>query len=89
MSVTLKTSYDNDPIMYGFSIGCVRWALGEEKVLEEYRNQTGDGFQPAKNPFEHMIDKATGNDLAFLQRFSDWVEVNLFGTPTQVYGGDE
>lgn len=85
MSATLKTAYDNDPLMYGFFINCVRWALGSEMVLAEYRKQTGDKFQPAKNHIERMIDQATGNELAFMQRFSDWVEINLFGTPEQVY----
>lgn len=86
MTGKLKTSYDNDPIMYGFFVGCVHWALGNETVLDEYRRQTGDGFQAPQNPFDQMIDKATGNDLAFIQRFSDWVELNLFGTPDDVYG---
>lgn len=82
----LKTSYDDDPLMYGFFIGCVRWALGEDAVLQRYREETGDRFQFAKNGIEKMIDQATGNDLAFFQRFADWVEVNLFGTPADVYG---
>lgn len=86
MNQYLKTSYDDDPIMYAFLIGCVRWALGEEKVMDEYRKQTGDRYEPGTNGLERAIDRATGSDLGFLQRFSDWVELNLFGTPDEVYG---
>jgi hypothetical protein len=75
--------------MYGAFVGCVSWALGNPEIMAWFREETGDRFQPAKNAIEQMIDKATGNDLAFLQRFSDWVEVNLFGTPAQVFGGAE
>ncbi|WP_273727493.1 hypothetical protein [Brucella gallinifaecis] len=82
----LKTSYDDDPLMYGFFIGCLRWALGHEEVLQRYRSETGNRYRVGKNALERMIDEATGADLAFLQSFSDWVEVNLFGTPEQVYG---
>jgi len=35
-----------------------------------------------------MIDQATGADIAFLQRFSDWVEENLFGSPDQIFSED-
>lgn len=81
----IKTSYDNDPLMYGAFVGCVRWALGNDDIMRLYREDTGDGFQPAKNGIEKMIDQATGNELAFFQRFSDWVEREIFGSPDQVY----
>jgi hypothetical protein len=84
----LKTSYDDDPIMFGFFMGCVRWALGEKRVMAEYRKQTGDAFSPATTAEARMIDQATGADIAFLQRFSDWVEENLFGTPDQIFSED-
>lgn len=85
----LKTSYDDNPIMYGAFVGCVSWAIGNPEIMAWYREETGDRFQPPKNAIEESIDKATGNDLAFLQRFSDWVEVNLFGTPAQVFRSDD
>lgn len=89
MSGKLKTSYDDDPLMYGFFIGCVRWALGKPEIMARYQAESGDQFQPALNSIERMIDKVTGNNLAFLQCFSDWVEINLFGTREQVYGEGE
>ncbi|MDH0125781.1 hypothetical protein N7376_17400 [Brucella intermedia GD04153] len=85
---TLKTSYDDDPIMFGFFMGCVRWALVEKRVMDEHRKQTGDKFSPASTAEARMIDHATGADIAFLQRFSDWVEENLFGSPDQIFGDD-
>ncbi|WP_273794171.1 hypothetical protein [Brucella intermedia] len=85
----LKTSYDDNPIMNGAFVGCVIWALGNPEIMAWYRGETGDQCQPPKNAIEASIDKATGNDLAFLQRFSDWAEVNLFGTPAQVFGSDD
>jgi len=85
----LKTSYDNDPLMYGAFVGCVRWALGEPEIMARYREESRDNFEIGVTGLERMVDAATGADLAFFQRFSDWVEVNLFGTPEQVYGGAE
>lgn len=85
-ATTLKTSYDDDPIMYAAFVGCLHWALGEKIIVERYREETGDNFAPARSPEARMIDQATGADIAFLQSFSDWVEKNVFGSPEQVFG---
>ncbi|MGO1163509.1 hypothetical protein ACTOV4_16375 [Brucella sp. C7-11G] len=85
---TLKTSYDHDPIMYASFVGCLHWALGDKKIVDRYREETGDNFSPASSPEARMIDQVTGADIAFLQRFSDWVEKNIFGSPDQVFGED-
>lgn len=83
-SQTLKTAWDDDLMLPAF-LSCLHWALGEPAIIDRYRAETGDAFAPAANGLERMIDRATGNDLAFLQRFSDWVEVNIFGRPEDVY----
>ena len=83
---TLKTSYDDDPLMYASFVGCLHWALGDKKTVDRYREETGDNFSPASSPEARMIDQATAADIAFLQRFSDWFEKNIFGTPNQVFG---
>ncbi len=80
MTESLKTSWDGHFMLPDF-MGCLHWALGDEKTLSAYRKATGDKWTPPKNPAEKMIDQATGADTAFLQRFSYWVEENLFGRP--------
>ena len=77
---TLKTSWD-DHYMYPAFIGCVRWALGEPEIMDAYRRETGDNWMPPAILIDKLIDEAAGADFAFCQRFSDWVEENVFGTP--------
>lgn len=89
MNAVLKTSWDNDPLMYPAFIGCLHWALGEDEIMERYREETGDRFTIGRSGIEQMIDGATGADIAFFQRFSDWVEREIFGTPDMVHGGAE
>lgn len=84
----ITTPWDDDPLHYAAFIGCVRWALSEEKIIEQYRSETGDRFIPAASGFSRMIDQATGADRAFFQRFSDWVAENIYGTPETVFGAD-
>jgi hypothetical protein len=85
MSAVLKTSWDNDPLMYPAFIGCVRWALGEAEILKRYRDETGDRYELGRSGIEGMVDQAAGADFAFFQRFSDWVEREIFGTPDDVW----
>jgi hypothetical protein len=84
----LKTAWDGHYMLPDF-MGCVYWALGDAKTLGAYRKATGDNWTPPKTPAEKMIDQATGADTAFLQRFSDWVEQNLFGRPEDLNTDEE
>jgi hypothetical protein len=77
---TLKTSWD-DHYMYAAYVGFLRFALGHEPILKQYRHETGDKWEPGNTGIDQMIDTATGADFAFLQRFSDWAEKAHFGTP--------
>lgn len=85
MTESLKTSWDGHFMQGGF-LSCLHWALGHEPTLAAYRAATGDNWRPPASPSERMIDQATGADLAFLQRFSDWVELNVFGRPQDMEG---
>ncbi|PYE88772.1 hypothetical protein [Phyllobacterium leguminum] len=74
--------------MYPAFMGCVQWALGTDEIIKRYRDETGDKFEFGKSGIEQMVDQATGADFAFFQRFSDWVEREIFGTPEMVHGGN-
>lgn len=82
----LQTSYDGDPLMFAPFVGCLHWALADKKIVDRYREETGDNYSPASSLEARVIDEATGADMAFLQRFSDWFEKNILGTPEQVFG---
>lgn len=82
----IKTSWDDDPLMYPAFMGCVSWALGNDEVMARFRADTGKTWTPGRTPIERMIDHATGVDLDFFQSFSDWVEANIFGTPDDLAG---
>ena len=61
-------------------LGCISWALGEKEIIAAYREDTGDQFTVGRTPIERLVDKATGCDLAFLESFIRWANVqNVWG----------
>lgn len=83
MADTLRTSW-HDHYMLPAYLGFLHSALGDAAMLAQYRQQTGDEWTPGKTSLDRLIDKATGANLAFLQRFSDWCEREHFGTPADL-----
>lgn len=77
---TFTTPYDSDPLMLPAFIGCVGWALGKDEIVARYKSETGDTLFGVTG---------AGKPVMFIQRFSDWVAENIFGTPDDVYCGCE
>lgn len=65
----------------GEYLSFVRWALGQEEIRSQYREATGDTFEPAAANPAMDAQVASGEAFAYLQRFSDWLAENVFGTP--------
>lgn len=57
----------------------VRWALGQPPIRAQYREATGDTFEPSVESMDDQIQ--SGEAHAFVQRFSDWLAPNVFGLP--------
>ena len=55
-------------------------ALGEEKIVAAFRNDTGNQWRPGKTGIDRAIDKATGADERFLRGFVTWFNVNVWGS---------
>lgn len=70
---------DTPDYMIPMWIACVHWAAGEPGILERFRAETGSAWQPARNGLEQMIDQATGSEWGFVEAFTKWVNVNIWG----------
>ncbi|MBB4272331.1 hypothetical protein [Rhizobium mongolense] len=62
---TLTTSWNGHPGLPAY-IDFLEWALRHEETRQAFRRSTGNAPIPAGER---------------LQRFSDWVEANLYGRP--------
>ncbi len=71
MSSSLVTSWGNHPNLPTY-LDFLEWGLGHAPTVQAYRLATGDKW----------LQSPSGDGReAFLQRFSDWVEANLYGKP--------
>lgn len=57
----------------------IHWAIGTPEIIDQFRRDSGNYWQPAKTPIEQMIDDATGADRAFCIEFVKWLNVNIWG----------
>ena len=60
-------------------VDALRWAITSPEVLQQFREQTGNNWTPARSPIEAMVDKAVGADKEFIFAFTDWFNVNIWG----------
>lgn len=68
MTQALTTAWDNHPDLPAY-IAFVEWAIGHAPTVQAYRRS--NEYAPAA-PEQR------------LQRFSDWVEANLYGVPGDI-----
>ncbi|WP_312809328.1 hypothetical protein [Agrobacterium cavarae] len=61
--------------------GFVQWSLGKEPIMREYREMTGDTFEFSSDPQTRDVQVASGEVLAFFERYAEWIAENVFGTP--------
>ncbi len=87
MSQKLVTTWDNH-FMFGDYLSSLRWALRQQDVIDQYRIETDDWFVPSNTVIGREIEASTGEDMAFLQRFSDWHERYVFGRLEDVFGDE-
>lgn len=78
-----------DHWMEGAFLGCVSWALGKKELVDAYRAETGDVWEPARTAIDKMVDTATGSDKAFFEGFARWVADNVFGNPEDLEDYDK
>ena len=81
----IASPWDSDPVHAEAFYSFVQWAIGNAEFVAQYRNDTGDNYQPAATTADRMIDSATGRDFAFAQAFTGWC-LTLYGTPEQIFG---
>ena len=61
-------------------LNCIEYSLGNDAIMAEYREQTGEQWTPGRTPLDRMIDEATGRDVQFLRDFITWFNVNVWGS---------
>lgn len=69
----------SNPLMAAAWIAHLRYCLGEEKIVTEFRKQTGNQWEPGETSMDRLVDGATGADKAFFIEFAKWVNANLWG----------
>lgn len=70
---------EQDWLMQLAWIGGLRFALEDDGMVTEYRQHSGDQWQPALTPIDQMVDEATGRDWVFLSSFIKWFNENVWG----------
>lgn len=59
--------------------GALHRALGEENVVRQFREETGNNWTLGKNAIDKMIDQALGSDAKPMREFISWFNVNIWG----------
>jgi len=49
-----------NPLMAAAWVGCLRWALGREDIMTQFRAETGMTWTPGRTPIDQAIDEACG-----------------------------
>jgi len=72
---------EDNPVMQGAFLACARWASGEKKFTDTFKEDTGyDLLSVIRSaPLESMIDEATGYTKTVFFAWLDWVSENVWG----------
>ena len=68
-------------------IGCLLWAIGEPKIVAQFREETGNRWSPGRSVIERMVDDATSAGHDFIVEFVKWANINIWG-PMEEQGGE-
>lgn len=59
---------------------CMHFAIGDENLLGQFREETGMTWTPGKAGLDRLIDEATGADREFVEAFVEWAHKNVWGS---------
>ena len=79
----LEEYMPKDPLMQIAWADCLRWAIKEQKIIDQYLKETGDKWTAGRSPLDRMIDEASGADKAFVIRFVQWFNENIWGSENE------
>lgn len=65
------------PVMGYMWVGCLKWAVSEPDIVARFQAETGVTI--GRTPLDRMIDAASGNDAAVVEKFVVWFGVNVWG----------
>lgn len=78
------------PLMIPVWLDGLRWAISEDSIVSQFRQETGNQWTPGKTALEAMIDTATGADRDFILAFTKWFNRNIWGEVNgRACNGDE
>lgn len=60
-------------------LGFIGFAIRQDWLIKEYREDTSDKYRPAMSPIDKLIDEATDHDWQFIKSFVDWLNRNYWG----------
>lgn len=82
MGKTITTPWDDHWRQPEF-LNFVRWAVGRPELRKRYRDATGDDFELELDQEKMRAQVERGEALEYMQRFTDWIAENVFGTPDE------
>lgn len=61
-------------------VACLRFAVGEQGIVEQFEKDTGNRYVAPRNGLEAAIDEATGLPQQVAREFILWVNKNIWGS---------
>lgn len=68
-----------DPLMAWPWYSFVSASLRMPEIVAQFREATGQCWEPGRTPLDRMIDTAAGADVAFIQAFAQWLNAVYWG----------
>lgn len=62
----------------------LHYAIGNPEIVAQFREDTGNRWQPGRGGMDRLIDGVSGVEAEFFRSFATWVNENLWGDPGEV-----
>jgi hypothetical protein len=68
-----------DPLVAVIWFSCLKWAIGQQNIVDEFRAETGNTWTPGKTGLDQMIDRSSGAEADFMRQFAEWFDKAIWG----------
>lgn len=75
----LKHCPETEPLMQIAWRDCLLWACVFDPIVKRFREETGNTWEPSRNPIDSMVDDACGAKDAYCAEFVEWFNANVWG----------
>ena len=71
---------DTPEYMHGAWASALYAAIGNPEILQAFRDETGNKWEPGKTGLDRMIDKACDAEEKFADAFGAWFNERVWGS---------